>query len=95
MIAGGSGITPMYQIIHSIINDEKDTTRVSVLLANKTESDILCYEELKVYAKLNKLNLFLTLDSVIICLKNFSHLMIGLTSKVLSLLTWFNKLLGR
>lgn len=67
MIAGGSGITPMYQIIHSIINDEKDTTRVSVLLANKTESDILCYEELKVYAKLNKLNLFLTLDSVIIC----------------------------
>lgn len=64
MIAGGSGITPLYQILHSIITDGADTTQVSLLFANKTESDILLYGELKAYAKLNKIKLFFTLDNV-------------------------------
>ena len=42
MIAGGSGITPMWQIIQDIFqNISRDTTRVHLLFANKTENDIL------------------------------------------------------
>ncbi|MDE9440018.1 hypothetical protein EWS82_13140, partial [Staphylococcus xylosus] len=37
MIAGGTGITPMYQLIRAICEDDKDTTEVSLILANRTE----------------------------------------------------------
>lgn len=51
MVAGGSGITPMYQIIRAICEDPSDTTTISLLYANKTESDILLREQLDRYAK--------------------------------------------
>jgi NAD(P)H-flavin reductase len=79
MIAGGSGITPMYQIIQSIVHDGSDRTELSLLFANKTESDILLYEELKSYMRLKKLNLSLTLDNVIDDLHH-SPLIIGSSS---------------
>ncbi|VBB33091.1 unnamed protein product [Acanthocheilonema viteae] len=41
MIAGGSGITPMLQIISAIMKDPEDPTKVSLIFANKDESDIL------------------------------------------------------
>ena len=53
MIAGGTGITPMYQLIRAICEDEKDQTEVSLLYANNTEEDILLREELDAFAAKN------------------------------------------
>ena len=50
MIAGGTGITPMYQIIRAVCEDETDTTTVSLLYGNKTYEDILLREELERFA---------------------------------------------
>lgn len=47
LIAGGSGITPMYQMIKAIVNDPKDQTKITLLYANKTEQDILLKKEMK------------------------------------------------
>lgn len=48
MIAGGTGITPMLQVLHAIFRDAKDkSTTVSLLYANQTEDDILVREELE------------------------------------------------
>merc|ERR1712146_740242 len=41
MMAGGTGITPMLQIVAAIMKDPKDSTQVSLLYANQTEDDIL------------------------------------------------------
>ena len=51
MIAGGTGITPMFQVLQHILNDPKDDTEVYLLFANVTESDILLREELESYFK--------------------------------------------
>ncbi|RDW91541.1 hypothetical protein BP5796_02706 [Coleophoma crateriformis] len=51
MIAGGTGITPMYQLIRAICEDPKDTTKISLLYANQTEADILLREELDEFAR--------------------------------------------
>lgn len=56
MIAGGTGITPMLQIIEAIIrnrprNGGNDTTKVDLLFANVNPDDILLKEKLD---KLNK-----------------------------------------
>lgn len=41
MIAGGTGITPMLQIVNAIMKNPDDATKVSLIFANKTEDDIL------------------------------------------------------
>jgi nitrate reductase (NAD(P)H) len=47
LICGGSGITPILQVLRSVLDDEGDEeTRLWLLDANKTEADILCREEL-------------------------------------------------
>ncbi|ORX63910.1 NAD(P)H-nitrate reductase [Basidiobolus meristosporus CBS 931.73] len=46
MIAGGSGITPMLQVIKSVVNNPLDFTRLHLLYANRTPEDILLREEL-------------------------------------------------
>ncbi|VDL94993.1 unnamed protein product, partial [Schistocephalus solidus] len=46
MICGGSGLTPMYQLIKAIIMSDTDTTKIALLYANKTEDDILLKDEL-------------------------------------------------
>lgn len=51
MIAGGTGITPMYQLIRAICEDEYDTTEVSLILANRSEDDILLRKELETFAR--------------------------------------------
>ncbi|CAG8025608.1 unnamed protein product [Penicillium nalgiovense] len=51
MVAGGTGITPMYQVIRAICEDENDTTEVSLILANRTEEDILLRKELEAFAR--------------------------------------------
>jgi len=46
MIAGGTGITPLYQIIQHVLTDPQDTTSITLLYANNQEIDILLREEL-------------------------------------------------
>ncbi|KAG8336162.1 NADH-cytochrome b5 reductase 3 [Homalodisca vitripennis] len=47
MIAGGTGITPMLQLIRHITKDSHDTTKMALLFANQTEKDILLRDELE------------------------------------------------
>ncbi|XP_055906024.1 NADH-cytochrome b5 reductase 3 isoform X2 [Eupeodes corollae] len=47
MIAGGTGITPMLQLVRDVLkNKDKDSTELSLLFANQTEKDILLRPEL-------------------------------------------------
>lgn len=41
MLAGGTGITPMYQILKAILTNPDDKTECSLIYANQTEGDIL------------------------------------------------------
>jgi cytochrome-b5 reductase len=50
MIAGGTGITPMFQIIRRICEDPRDDTKTTLVYANKTEEDILLRKELNAFA---------------------------------------------
>lgn len=51
MIAGGTGITPMFQLIRAICEDDTDVTEVSLIYANRSEEDILLRHELEVFAR--------------------------------------------
>lgn len=62
MIAGGSGITPMLQVIRYILKNANDKTEVFLLYANQTEDDILLREELERCAKDPRVKLWYTLD---------------------------------
>jgi cytochrome-b5 reductase len=46
MVAGGSGITPMYQVLQAIAKDPSDKTKVVLIYANVTFEDILLKKEL-------------------------------------------------
>ncbi|XP_058079207.1 NADH--cytochrome b5 reductase 1-like [Magnolia sinica] len=46
MLAGGSGITPMFQVARAILENPKDSTNVHLIYANVTFEDILLKEEL-------------------------------------------------
>ncbi|KAJ9693675.1 hypothetical protein PVL29_009568 [Vitis rotundifolia] len=47
MLAGGSGITPMFQVARAILENPKDKTKVHLIYANVTFEDILLKEELE------------------------------------------------
>lgn len=52
MIAGGTGITPMLQVLYAIFRESSDkSTTASLLFANQSEDDILVREELESLAK--------------------------------------------
>ncbi|WVZ20681.1 hypothetical protein V8G54_008003 [Vigna mungo] len=51
MLAGGTGITPIYQVVQAILKDPEDHTEMHVVYANRTEDDILLREELDEWAK--------------------------------------------
>ncbi|OIT33090.1 PREDICTED: nitrate reductase [NADH] 2 [Nicotiana attenuata] len=51
MIAGGTGITPVYQVMQAILKDPEDDTEMYVVYANRTEDDILLKEELDSWAE--------------------------------------------
>ncbi|TCD63770.1 NADH-cytochrome b5 reductase [Steccherinum ochraceum] len=64
MIAGGSGITPMYQILTHVLSKPENKTKFTLIFANVTPSDILLREE---FDKLQKahpdtLNIVYTVD---------------------------------
>ncbi|KAF9348326.1 NADH-cytochrome b5 reductase [Mortierella sp. AD094] len=51
LIAGGSGITPMFQIIGALLKDKTDKTKINLIFANVTPEDIILKDELDAYAK--------------------------------------------
>ncbi|KAH7000954.1 hypothetical protein EDB80DRAFT_580435 [Ilyonectria destructans] len=51
MLAGGTGITPMYQIIRAICEDDRDLTQVSLIYANRSEEDILLRGQLETFSR--------------------------------------------
>ncbi|TFK78728.1 ferredoxin reductase-like protein, partial [Polyporus arcularius HHB13444] len=64
MIAGGSGITPMYQILEHALKDPSNKTRFTLIFANVTEKDILLKEEFDTLVKKHPktLNVVYTVD---------------------------------
>ncbi|KAL1314223.1 hypothetical protein HN51_040996 [Arachis hypogaea] len=46
MLAGGSGITPMFQVARAILENPQDKTKVHLIYANVTYEDILLKDEL-------------------------------------------------
>ncbi|KAF2213302.1 hypothetical protein CERZMDRAFT_40159 [Cercospora zeae-maydis SCOH1-5] len=53
MICGGSGITPIFQVLRAVMQDKEDETRCVVLDGNRLVEDILCKEDLDRFAKEN------------------------------------------
>lgn len=47
MIAGGTGITPILQVIKAVLRNPVDKTKMSLIFGNLSKEDILLYEELK------------------------------------------------
>ncbi|KAL6539695.1 NADH-cytochrome b5 reductase [Orobanche hederae] len=64
MIAGGSGITPMFQVARAILENPDDQTKVHLIYANVTFDDILLKNELDNLAKNypNRFKLFYVLN---------------------------------
>ncbi|KAK4119699.1 ferredoxin reductase-like protein [Parathielavia appendiculata] len=64
MVAGGTGITPMYQVVRAICEDPEDETEVSLVYANRREEDILLREDLEALAARcpGKLSIWYMLD---------------------------------
>lgn len=46
MLCGGTGITPMFQIIKHIVSDPKDKTRLNLIYANISPDDVLLKRDL-------------------------------------------------
>jgi len=64
MICGGTGITPMLQLIRAVFRDPTDSTCLSLLYANQSEDDILLRKELEEVQAQNpdKFKLWYTVD---------------------------------
>jgi len=64
MIAGGSGITPMYQILKYALGDPSNKTKFTLIFANITDKDILLREEFDALKKSHPdtFNVVYTLD---------------------------------
>ncbi|KAI1499351.1 nitrate reductase [Biscogniauxia marginata] len=53
MVCGGSGVTPIFQVLRAVMGDPADPTACLVLDGNRAEGDILCREELDRLAAAN------------------------------------------
>ncbi|CAI7881780.1 unnamed protein product [Closterium sp. NIES-54] len=51
MIAGGTGVTPMFQVARAILENPADCTSISLIFANVTADDILLKDELEALHK--------------------------------------------
>lgn len=51
MICAGSGITPIFQVLRSILLNPSDATKCLVLDGNRLEEDILCKPQLDAFAQ--------------------------------------------
>nr|AAF28059.1 nitrate reductase [Wickerhamomyces anomalus] len=66
MIAGGSGITPCYQVIKEIVDNEQDNTKMKLFYGNRKPEDILCLQDLDDFVATKNSNL-----SVVHCLSDY------------------------
>ncbi|OQE07315.1 hypothetical protein PENVUL_c014G08976 [Penicillium vulpinum] len=51
LIAGGAGITPIYQLAQGILNNPADKTKINLVFGVNTEQDLLLREELESFKK--------------------------------------------
>ncbi|CCH40851.1 NADH-cytochrome b5 reductase 2 [Wickerhamomyces ciferrii] len=51
LIGGGSGITPLWQILHEITKNPEEKTKVNLVYGNKTPEDILLKKDLDAIAE--------------------------------------------
>ncbi|GAB4828309.1 NADH-cytochrome b-5 reductase-like protein [Ancistrocladus abbreviatus] len=64
MIAGGTGITPMLQVIEAVLKNPDDNTKVSLLYANISPDDILLKQKLDLLAASHpNFKVYYTVDS--------------------------------
>lgn len=49
LIAGGAGITPIYQLAQGILNNPADKTKIRLVFGVNTERDLLLREELEAF----------------------------------------------
>lgn len=63
MVAGGTGITPCYQVLQAALNGD-DGTHLSLIFGNRTVEDILLKEEIDQFKSnyAERFNLFYTVD---------------------------------
>lgn len=54
MICGGSGITPIFQVLRAVMKDNEDKTRCLLLDGNRLEEDILCREDIDALVRGNE-----------------------------------------
>jgi nitrate reductase (NAD(P)H) len=52
MICGGTGITPIFQVLRAVMQDPEDTLDCVVIDGNRMEDDILCRAELDTFANM-------------------------------------------
>jgi cytochrome-b5 reductase len=65
MIAGGTGITPMYQIINTVLENPKDKTELSLIYGNNSRRDIILATELcELQKTYSNFHLYITLLDV-------------------------------
>ncbi|RAH53414.1 NADH-cytochrome B5 reductase [Aspergillus piperis CBS 112811] len=50
LLAGGAGVTPIYQLIKGILKDPQDRTKLTLIFGANSEEDLLLKEELDRYA---------------------------------------------
>jgi len=64
LIGGGTGITPLYQLLNHALNDPANQTRYTLLYANVSEGDILLRDEIAALERAhpNKFRVVHTLD---------------------------------
>jgi cytochrome-b5 reductase len=65
LVAGGSGITPMLQVIQELLDDPRDNTELRLLYANKAPEDIIYKDRLDALALLHpRFKVYYTVDRV-------------------------------
>lgn len=62
MVSGGSGITPVYQVLRAVHADAEDSTECLLLDSNRFEEDILCREDLDKYGTKETIQVWHTLS---------------------------------
>nr|UDL09448.1 nitrate reductase [Ampelomyces quisqualis] len=53
MVCGGSGITPIFQVLRAVMQDQDDSTHCTLVNGNRSVEDILCREQLDCFAREN------------------------------------------
>ncbi|KAI7840931.1 hypothetical protein COHA_005362 [Chlorella ohadii] len=64
LLGGGTGITPLYQVMRAIMEDDNDSTELCLLFANKTPQDVLLRRRLQRASEAypNKVHIHYTVD---------------------------------